>query len=176
MRAVVVTEFGGPEAVEIAEVEVPEPGARQIRIKVAAATLNPVDAGVRAGGFGGAGRRLGLGWDVAGLVDAVGADAGWRVGDEVVALSYGAVKSLGTHADHVVVEADAVAGAPSSVDPVPRGHPAPQRPHRGPARPAGPGARAEPGGDGCGGGGRRVRRPTHRKPSGPRGDGGGPRG
>ncbi|MER5822159.1 NADP-dependent oxidoreductase, partial [Streptomyces mirabilis] len=61
MRAVVVTEFGGPEAVEIAEVEVPEPGARQIRIKVAAAALNPVDAGVRAGGFGGAGRRLGLG-------------------------------------------------------------------------------------------------------------------
>lgn len=118
MRAVVVTEFGGPEAVEIAEVEVPEPGARQIRIKVAAAALNPVDAGVRAGGFGGAGRRLGLGWDVAGTVDAVGADAGWRVGDEVVALSYGAVKSLGTHADHVVVGADAVAGAPSSVDPV----------------------------------------------------------
>ncbi|MFD5757812.1 NADP-dependent oxidoreductase [Streptomyces sp. NPDC127044] len=118
MRAVVVTEFGGPEAVEIAEVEVPEPGARQIRIKVAAAALNPVDAGVRAGGFGGAGRRLGLGWDVAGTVDAVGADAGWKVGDEVVALSYGAVKSLGTHADHVVVEADAVAGAPSSVDPV----------------------------------------------------------
>jgi NADPH:quinone reductase-like Zn-dependent oxidoreductase len=118
MRAVVVTEFGGPEAVEIAEVEVPEPGARQIRIKVAAAALNPVDAGVRAGGFGGAGRRLGLGWDVAGTVDAVGADAGWRVGDEVVALSYGAVKSLGTHADHVVVDADAVAGAPSSVDPV----------------------------------------------------------
>ncbi|MFF2517998.1 NADP-dependent oxidoreductase [Streptomyces sp. NPDC058086] len=118
MRAVVVTEFGGPEAVEIAEVEVPDPGARQVRIKVAAAALNPVDAGVRAGGFGGAGRRLGLGWDVAGTVDAAGADAGWRVGDEVVALSYGSIKSLGTHADYVVVDADAVAGAPSSVDPV----------------------------------------------------------
>ncbi|QUW84894.1 zinc-binding dehydrogenase [Streptomyces mirabilis] len=96
----------------------PEPGARQIRIKVAAAALNPVDAGVRAGGFGGAGRRLGLGWDVAGTVDAAGADAGWRVGDEVVALSYGPVKSLGTHADYVVVDADAVAGAPGSADPV----------------------------------------------------------
>ena len=76
MRAAVVTAFGGPEAVEVVETEVPEPGARQIRIKVAAAALNPVDAGVRAGVFGGAGKRLGLGWDVAGTVDAVGVAAG----------------------------------------------------------------------------------------------------
>ncbi|MFI6339404.1 zinc-binding dehydrogenase [Streptomyces sp. NPDC050535] len=116
MRAAVVTAFGGPEAVEIVETDVPEPGARQIRIKVAAAALNPVDAGVRAGVFGGAGRRLGLGWDVAGTVDALGAEAGWTVGDQVVAMAYGALKSLGTHADYVVVDADAVAVAPASLD------------------------------------------------------------
>ncbi|WP_392964349.1 zinc-binding dehydrogenase [Streptomyces sp. LN245] len=116
MRAAVVTEFGGPEAVEIVEVAVPEPGDRQVRIKVAAAGVNPVDAGVRAGVFGGAGKRLGLGWDVAGVVDAVGVASGWNVGDEVVALAYGPVKALGTHADQVVVDADAVAAAPRSVD------------------------------------------------------------
>ncbi|MCZ1001347.1 NADP-dependent oxidoreductase [Streptomyces mirabilis] len=170
MRAVVVTEFGGPEAVEIAEVEVPEPGARQIRIKVAAAALNPVDAGVRAGGFGGAGRRLGLGWDVAGTVDAVGADAGWRVGDEVVALSYG--RSSPRHARRSRGRGGGRGGRGAELGrPRPCGHPAPQRPHRGPGPgPAGPGARAEPGGDGCGGGGRRVRRPA-RRPPGSRGDG-----
>ena len=116
MRAAVVTEFGGPEVVEVVEVGVPEPGSRQIRIKVAAAAVNPVDVGVRVGVFGGAGERLGLGWDVAGTVDAVGAAAGWAVGVQVVALVYGVGKSLGTYADYVVVDADAVAVAPVSVD------------------------------------------------------------
>ncbi|MFJ7969249.1 NADP-dependent oxidoreductase [Streptomyces sp. NPDC096324] len=116
MRAAVVTSFGGPEAVEIVEVAPPEPGARQVRIKVAAAGVNPVDAGVRAGVFGGAGKRLGLGWDVAGVVEAVGVASGWNVGDEVLALAYGTAKPLGTHADLVVVDADAVAVAPRSVD------------------------------------------------------------
>ncbi|WP_326786248.1 NADP-dependent oxidoreductase [Streptomyces sp. NBC_00151] len=116
MRAAVVSSFGGPEAVEIVEVALPEPGARQVRIKVAAAGVNPVDAGVRAGVFGGAGKRLGLGWDVAGVVEAVGVASGWNVGDEVVALAYGTAKTLGTHADLVVVDADAVAAAPRSVD------------------------------------------------------------
>jgi len=118
VRAVVVERFGGPEAVEVVETEVPEPGARQVRIKVAAATLNPVDAGVRAGVFGGAGERTGLGWDVAGTIDAVGSASAWTVGDEVVALHYGAVKPLGTHAEYVVVDADAVAPAPAGVDAV----------------------------------------------------------
>ncbi|MFJ5776441.1 NADP-dependent oxidoreductase [Streptomyces sp. NPDC093094] len=118
MRAAVVTEFGGPEAVRIVEDAVPEPGARQVRIKVAAATLNPVDAGVRAGAFGGAGTRMGLGWDVAGTVDAVGVAAAWHVGEEVVALQYGVAKTLGAHAEYVVVDADAVAKAPVSADAV----------------------------------------------------------
>ncbi|MFI6014965.1 NADP-dependent oxidoreductase [Streptomyces sp. NPDC051243] len=118
MRAVVVNSFGGPEVVEVVETGVPEPGAREVRIKVAAAALNPVDAGVRAGVFGGAGKRIGLGWDVAGTVDAVGAAAAWSVGDEVVALDYGMVKPVGTHAEYVVVPADAVAKAPVTVDAV----------------------------------------------------------
>ncbi|MGY0024718.1 NADP-dependent oxidoreductase [Streptomyces sp. YJ-C3] len=116
MRAAVVTSFGGPEAVEIADVERPEPAAGQIRIKVAAAALNPVDAGVRAGAFGGAGQQLGLGWDVAGTVDAADAATGRHPGDQVVALLHGIAKPLGTHADYVVVDASATAPAPTSVD------------------------------------------------------------
>ncbi|MEU2064077.1 NADP-dependent oxidoreductase [Streptomyces sp. NPDC013455] len=118
MRAAVVRAFGGPEAVEIVEVAIPEPGPRQVRIKVAAGALNPVDAAVRAGLFGGAGRTLGLGWDVAGTVDAVGVAAAWRVGDPVVALVPGVAEPLGAHAEYVVVAADAVAAAPVSVDAV----------------------------------------------------------
>lgn len=118
MRAVVVDSFGGPENVAVVEAGTPEPGARQVRIKVEAAALNPVDAEVRAGVFGGAGKRIGLGWDVAGTVDAVGVAGAWSVGDQVVALDYGLVKPLGTHAEYVVVPTDAVAKAPTTVDAV----------------------------------------------------------
>ncbi|MEG3627312.1 NADP-dependent oxidoreductase [Streptomyces poriticola] len=118
MRAAVVTSFGGPEAVRIVDAEVPQPGAREVRIKVAAASLNPVDAAVRDGVFGGAGTSLGLGWDVAGAVDAAGAEAGWSAGEEVVALDAGMIKPLGTHAEYVVVPAEAVARAPRTADAV----------------------------------------------------------
>ncbi|MFD0435729.1 NADP-dependent oxidoreductase [Streptomyces chartreusis] len=118
MRAVVVDSVGGPEVVEVVETGVPEPGERQIRIKVAAAALNPVDAGVRAGVFGALQGRTGLGWDVAGTVNAVGGAGSWNVGDAVVALHYGMVKPLGTHAEYVVVDADAVASAPATADAV----------------------------------------------------------
>ncbi|MDX3568613.1 NADP-dependent oxidoreductase [Streptomyces sp. ID05-47C] len=118
MRAAVVRSFGGPEAVDVVERGLPEPAARQVRIKVAAAALNPVDAGVRSGVFGGAGKEIGLGWDVAGTVDAVGVAAAWSVGDKVVALAYGVDKPLGTHAEYVVVDTGAVAAAPATADAV----------------------------------------------------------
>ncbi|MFD8718668.1 NADP-dependent oxidoreductase [Streptomyces sp. NPDC059629] len=116
MHAAVVNSFGGPEVVEVVETERPEPGPRQVRIKVAAAALNPVDEGVRGGFFGGAGKRIGLGWDVAGTVDATGVATAWSAGDQVVALDPGMVRPLGTHAEYVVVETDAVAKAPATVD------------------------------------------------------------
>ncbi|MFF2194219.1 NADP-dependent oxidoreductase [Streptomyces sp. NPDC058157] len=118
MRAVVVDAFGGPEQVRVAEVELPRPAAGQVRVRVRAAGVNPVDGAVRAGVFGGAGQRIGLGWDVAGEIDEVGAGVdGWTPGRRVVGLHYGTVKPLGTHAEYAVLDASAVAAAPGSVDP-----------------------------------------------------------
>ncbi|MCF3185298.1 NADP-dependent oxidoreductase [Streptomyces polychromogenes] len=117
MRAVVVDGFGGPEQVRVAEVEVPRPAAGQVRVRVRAAGVNPVDGAVRAGVFGGAGQRIGLGWDVAGEIDEVGPGVeGWTPGSRVVGLHYGTVKPLGTHAEYAVLDASAVAAAPESVD------------------------------------------------------------
>ncbi|RPF41170.1 NADPH:quinone reductase-like Zn-dependent oxidoreductase [Streptomyces sp. Ag109_G2-6] len=117
MRAVVVDAFGGPEQVRVAEVELPRPAAGQVRVRVRAAGVNPVDGAVRAGVFGGAGQRIGLGWDVAGEIDEVGPGVeGWTPGRRVVGLHYGKVKPLGTHAEYVVLDASAVAAAPESVD------------------------------------------------------------
>lgn len=118
MRAAVVRAYGGPEAVEIAEVPLPEPGPGQVRIRVAAATVNPVDLLTRAGTLVAAGRmapraQTGLGWDVAGVVDATG--AGVRMfapGDPVIGLRDLLDVSLGTYAEYVVLDATAVAPAP----------------------------------------------------------------
>ncbi|MFF4974607.1 NADP-dependent oxidoreductase [Streptomyces sp. NPDC001083] len=115
MRAVTVSRFGGPDAVEITEHPRPEPGPGQVRIKVAAAALNPVDAAMRSGVFGGEG-RIGLGFDVAGTVDAVGPGAAWSTGDRVIALATGHHKPLGTHADHVVLDGGTLAPAPATLD------------------------------------------------------------
>ena len=92
-----------------------------MRIRVAAAALNPIDLSTRAGRLVDAGlmspaREVGLGWDVAGHVDATG--TGVRrlaVGDAVVGLR-DLLFAPGTHADHVVLHEDAVAPAPRTVD------------------------------------------------------------
>jgi NADPH2:quinone reductase len=52
MRAAVVQKIGGPEVVEVLEVPLPEPGALEVRIRVAAAALNPADAAERLPEFG----------------------------------------------------------------------------------------------------------------------------
>ncbi|WP_328455078.1 NADP-dependent oxidoreductase [Amycolatopsis sp. NBC_00438] len=122
MRAMVVRRFGGPEVLESAEVPVPAPGPGQVRIRVAAAAVNPVDAATRSGLLTEAGvvpprDVLGLGWDVAGEVDAVGEDVGFRAGDAVIGLRDRLATPLGAYAEWIVLDASAVAPAPAGVSP-----------------------------------------------------------
>jgi NADPH:quinone reductase-like Zn-dependent oxidoreductase len=122
MRAMVVRRFGGPEVLESVEVPVPEPGPGQVRIRVAAAAVNPVDAATRSGLLTEAGiipprDVLGLGWDVAGEVDAVGGGGGFRVGDAVIGLRDRLATPLGAYAERIVLDASAVAVAPAGVSP-----------------------------------------------------------
>ncbi|MFJ8912836.1 NADP-dependent oxidoreductase [Amycolatopsis sp. NPDC102389] len=118
MRAVVVRRFGGPEVLEFAEIPVPVPGRGQVRVKVAAAGVNPVDAATRSGFLTEAGivpprEVLGIGWDVAGTVDAVGDGVtGFAEGDSVIGLRDRPSAALGTYAESVVLDVDALAAAP----------------------------------------------------------------
>ena len=121
MRAIFVNRFGGPDALNVVEIPTPEPGPGQLRIKVAAAAINPVDLATRAGHLGQAvpDDRLpvGIGWDVAGTVDAVGTGVdGFAVGDAVTAIDDRLLKDLGTYAEYVVLDADAGAPAPRTAD------------------------------------------------------------
>ncbi|MCO5995155.1 NADP-dependent oxidoreductase [Actinoallomurus rhizosphaericola] len=123
MRAVVVRSYGGPEALELADVPVPEPGPGQVRVRVRAAAVNPVDVATRAGllvqgGIMAAREVTGLGWDVAGVVEATGPGvARFAPGEEVIGLSDRLDLPLGTHADQVVLDVDAVAPAPAGLSP-----------------------------------------------------------
>jgi NADPH:quinone reductase-like Zn-dependent oxidoreductase len=123
MRAVVVRDFGGPEALEVIDTQTPEPGPGQVRIAVAAAGVNPVDLAVRNGvlvdiGFTLPRAQYGLGWDVAGTVDAVGEGAGFAVGDRVVGLIDRLDLPLGGYAQYAVLDGAAVGHAPRDASPV----------------------------------------------------------
>ena len=48
MKAIVVTEFGGPEVMRLVEVADPTPGPGQVVVRVRAAGVNPVDAYLRS--------------------------------------------------------------------------------------------------------------------------------
>ncbi|WP_405159583.1 zinc-binding dehydrogenase [Nocardia sp. NBC_01499] len=120
MRAVVVRQPGPDGVVEIVEVPTPEPGRGAVRVKVAAAAVNPVDLLVRRGvggtAFAAARDQWGIGWDVAGTVDAVGADVlGFAPGQAVIGISDRLDVSLAAQADYVVLEAGNIAPAPTSV-------------------------------------------------------------
>ncbi|MEU4253466.1 NADP-dependent oxidoreductase [Amycolatopsis sp. NPDC026612] len=122
MRAMVVRRFGGPQVLESVEVPVPEPGPGQVRIRVAAAAVNPVDVATRAGWLTEAGvvpprEVLGLGWDVAGSIEAAG-DTGFRVGDAVIGLRDRIATPLGAYAERIVLDASAVAPAPVGASPI----------------------------------------------------------
>ncbi|RKN43095.1 NADP-dependent oxidoreductase [Streptomyces hoynatensis] len=121
MRALVVRRYGGPEAIEAVDVPVPQAGPGRLRIRVEAATVNPVDLATRSGalarnGLMAAREVTGLGWDVAGVVDAVGPGVtGFAPGDRVIGLRDLLDSSLGTYAEQVVLDASAVAPAPAGL-------------------------------------------------------------
>lgn len=119
MKAIGVTKFGGPEALEVLELPEPQAGPGQVRIRVHAAAVNPTDTG----------RRTGVrydpadeppfvpGMDAAGVIDQLGPEAGDRlsVGQRVVTI----VAPRGTHgayAEQIVVPAASVVPAPAGTD------------------------------------------------------------
>jgi NADPH:quinone reductase-like Zn-dependent oxidoreductase len=84
MRAVRQHELGGPEVLAVEEVAKPEPGPTEVLVRVAAAGVNPVDWKTRAGGGFLGEPPFTVGWDVAGVVEAVGYGVAWLApGDRV---------------------------------------------------------------------------------------------
>lgn len=72
MLAIRQETLGGPEVLELVEVERPEPRPTEVLVRVAAAGVNPVDWKTRAGGAFLGQPPFTVGWDVAGVVEALG--------------------------------------------------------------------------------------------------------
>ena len=102
MRQVVIRRYGAPDVLELCEAPTPAPGEGEIRIAVAAAGVNFADIMARLGVYPDAPRLpLVVGYEVAGIVDAVGRGVTRvREGDRVVALT-----RFGGYATSVVVPA-----------------------------------------------------------------------
>lgn len=119
MRAVGITSFGGPDVLHIVDLPMPEPGEGEVRIKVAAATVNPSDTAMRAGVFGppphGEGPPYVAGWELAGIVDAAGPGARWQPGERVFAIVVPYATGRGAQAEYLAVPGDSVAHVPAGV-------------------------------------------------------------
>jgi NADPH2:quinone reductase len=115
MKAIVVSEFGGPDVMRLVEVPDPTPGPGQVVVRIRAAGVNPVDAYVRTGTYA---RKPPLpytpGYDGAGDVEAVGSGVtNCRPGDRVWIAALGAAH--GTYAERIVCDATSVFALPKSV-------------------------------------------------------------
>jgi len=121
MRAVTVTEYGGTPAV--AEIPTPEPGARQILIRLRAAGMNPMDLRLASGAWKPmpATFPMVLGADGAGVVEKLGQGTSrYSVGDDLFGqLLIAPLGSAGTYAEYVAVTEDApLARVPAGLDDV----------------------------------------------------------
>ena len=113
MKAITIPKPGGPEALVLSDVDTPEPGTGEVRIKVAAAGVNRADVMQRMGFYDPPPGMTEIpGLEVSGVVDAVGEGVGeWVVGDQVCALLVG-----GGYAEQVTVPAGQVLPVPKGVD------------------------------------------------------------
>jgi putative PIG3 family NAD(P)H quinone oxidoreductase len=113
MRAITITEPGGPDALTWSEVPDPIPGEGEVLVRVAASAVNRADVLQRQGFYDpppGASRYPGL--ECSGRIAALGAGvSGWAVGDEVCALLSG-----GGYAEKVAVPVGQLLPVPKGVD------------------------------------------------------------
>jgi NADPH:quinone reductase len=110
MKAIQVKQVGGPEAMEVAELPVPQPKANEAVVKLAASGVNFIDVYFREGRYKSP-LPLVLGQEGAGVVTAVGAEVkSVKMGDRVAWTGL-----LGSYAEYSAVAADRLVSIPQGV-------------------------------------------------------------
>jgi len=113
MKVIRIHEFGDPEVLKYEEIPEPQPGHGEVRIKVIAAGVNPLDWKIRRGYLGELPLPMTMGIDVAGIIDALGQGATLFQPEEQVfaKVSIG----QGGYAEYTVVDSKQVAPKPKSI-------------------------------------------------------------
>lgn len=119
MRAVVIRHHGGPDVLEVVDLPELEAGPGQVRIRVAAATVNPTDLATRASSRPGydlpSRGYIVPGMEAAGIVDQVGEGVEHlAVGDRVMAIALPTIG--GAYREQLVLDAEQATRAPSGID------------------------------------------------------------
>ncbi len=106
MKKVQYSRYGGPDELRLDEAPMPEPGQGEVRVRVKAASFNPMDRKIRSGeikALSGFRFPRGLGHDFAGAVDAVGKGVQrFKLGDEVFGVT--SIPRASAFADYVVAD------------------------------------------------------------------------
>ncbi len=120
MRAVRYDRYGPPEVLHVADIDEPAPGPGEVKLRVRAASLNPLDGKVRAGHLrwvpGFAKPPRGTGVDVAGEIVAVSSGAAPRHVGERVFGSISPLKRDGAFAEFAVAPAANLVAIPTGID------------------------------------------------------------
>jgi NADPH:quinone reductase len=118
MRALVVEQPGGPEALRLRELADPQPGPGQVVVAVEAVGVNPVDAGNRSDpSWAGVDPPYVVGYELAGRIQAVDG-ASWRRGDPVWGLLPVRGTRWGTYSELVALDAALVGPRPPGLSAV----------------------------------------------------------
>jgi NADPH:quinone reductase-like Zn-dependent oxidoreductase len=118
MKAVCIYSYGGPGVLVFEDAPRPHPGDGEVLVRVHAAGINPVDWKIREGHLKDMLHHtfpLVLGWDVSGVVEALGTGVHrFKVGDEV--FSRPDILRDGAYAEFIVIKESEVALKPKSID------------------------------------------------------------
>ena len=116
MKAMRIHRFGGPEVLQLDEIPIGEPGPGEVLVRVAAASLNPVDYKMRKGGY----PRLRegqlpvvLGRDLCGVIEAVGPNVAHVVPGEPVFAHLG--WDRGAYAEQAIIKVGEFAAKPETL-------------------------------------------------------------
>ena len=116
MKAIRIHRFGGPEVLQLDEVDVGDPGPGEVRVRVAAASLNPVDYKMRQGEFPGLREvdlPVTLGRDLCGVIEAVGPNVAHVAPGEPVFAHI--AFDRGAYAEQVIVKVEEFAAKPETL-------------------------------------------------------------
>jgi NADPH:quinone reductase-like Zn-dependent oxidoreductase len=117
-RAVMLPRIGGPEVLRIVDLPLPEPGPTQLRVRIRAAGVGSTDLMMLAGRYNYAPPMPFVpGYEIAGVVDAVGTDVkGFQVGQRVAALTLhgGFAEYMVRDAEHFIPIPDGVSDVQAS--------------------------------------------------------------